>query len=218
MLYVAQAHVKDLRRKLQIALARGWDAAVDRLTRCIAIVVRDLPHYAQNVEQAVEARRAVTVPSVRCLLEDLQQLEEEFDGLVYNPGQGILAVTTEPVTLEDVYLGPFEIQLLLNSLARDEPYSAYDIVALAPHPAGSNSNVTHPHVNSQRLCAGDAVVPIGAALSSGRICDFFMLVRSVLTTYNSSSPHVSLDVLGPEYGKVEPGQGPLRGGHGAVAL
>ncbi len=108
----------------------------------------------------------ITVPSVRCLLADIEQLRKEMGGLRYHAGQGILAVTIEPVTLEGVYLGPFEIQLFLNSLARDEPYSAYEIVALDPHPAGCNSDVTHPHVSDQRLCAGDAVAPIGAALSS----------------------------------------------------
>ena len=192
-LYVAQARVKALRRQLQIALARGWDAAADKLARRIALVARDLPMCVQNVAHVVEARRTIIVPSARCVLADLQQLKEELDGLRYHAGQGILAVTTEPITLEGTYLGPFEIQLFLNSLALDEPHSAYEIVALDPQPAGCNSDVTHPHVNDQRLCAGDAVTPIGAALSSGRICDFFMIVRSVLTTYNSSSPYVSLE-------------------------
>ena len=192
VLYMAQAQIKGLRRQLQVALARGWNAAADKLARRIALVVRDLPMYAQNVDRLVEARRTITVPSARCVLADLQQLKEEIDGLRYHAGQGILAVSTEPITLEGVYLGPFEIQLFLNSLARDEPHSAYEIVALDPHPAGCNSDVTHPHVSGQRLCAGDATTPIGAALSSGRICDFFLLVRSVLTTYNSGSPYVSL--------------------------
>ena len=192
-LYVAQAEAKTLRRKVQIALARDWDAAADKLTRRIALVARDLPHYAQNVEHVVEARRAVAVPPVRCLLADLRQLKEEMDGLRYHAGQGILAANTEPITLEGTYLGPFEIQLFLNSLARDEPYSTYNIVALDPHPATSNDVVTHPHVSDERLCAGDATTPISTALISGRICDFFLIVRSVLTTYNGSSPYVSLD-------------------------
>ena len=192
-LYVTQVHLKSLRRKLQVALARGWDAAADKLARSIALVVRDMPMYVQNIENVVQARRTVIVPSLSCLLADLQQLKEELDGMRYHHGQGILAVTTEPITLEGVYLGPFEIQLFLNSLARDEPYSAYDIVALDPHAATCNTGVTHPHVNDQKLCAGDATTPISAALSTGRICDFFMLVRSVLTTYNSSSPYVSLN-------------------------
>ena len=189
----AQTHLQGLRRKLQVALGRGWGAAAGKLVRRIAPVTRDLPYQTQNIAQAIETLGMVTVPSARCLLEDLQQLKEELDGMTYNPAKGILAVTTEPITLDGVYLGPFEIQLHVNRLARDEPHSVCDVVALDPHPAASNDSVTHPHVNDQGLCAGDATTPIGAALSSGRICDVFLLVRSVLTTYNSGSPYVSLN-------------------------
>lgn len=53
--------------------------------------------------------------------------------------------------------------------------------------------ITHPHVNDGELCAGDAAVPIERALSEGRISDAFILIRSVLTNYNSRSPYVRLD-------------------------
>ena len=43
------------------------------------------------------------------------------------------------------------------------------------------------------LCEGDAAVPIRAALAEGRLCDFFLLVRSVLETYNPHSAHVTLN-------------------------
>lgn len=62
-----------------------------------------------------------------------------------------------------------------------------------PHPASCNECVTHPHVSDERLCPGDAGAAINMALSAGRICDFFLLVRSVLTSYNPGSPYVSLD-------------------------
>ena len=155
-LYVTQTHLQGLRRKLQVAVTHRWDAAAGKLVRCIAMVIRDLPHQAQNIGQAVETLRMVTVPSARCLLEDLRQLKEEIDGLRYNPKDHTLAVTTESITLDGVYLGHFEIQLHLNRLARDELHSVCDIVALDPHPAGCNSDVMHPHVSDQRLCAGDA--------------------------------------------------------------
>jgi len=192
-LYVTQARLKSLRRKLQVALGHGWDAAAGKLVERLAAVARDLPHHAQNLMQVIDARRAVTVPSVRCLVEDLRQVRDEFDGMTYDPKSHVLSVSTEPITLDGLYLGPFDVHLYVNRLGRDEPYSAYDIVALDPHPATSNDVVTHPHVSDERLCAGDAVTPINAALSSGRICDFFLLVRGVLTTYNSSSPYVSLE-------------------------
>jgi hypothetical protein len=45
-----------------------------------------------------------------------------------------------------------------------------------PHPSSRNNEVTHPHVSGERLCAGDAGAAIEAAIASGRICDFFVLV------------------------------------------
>ena len=48
-------------------------------------------------------------------------------------------------------------------------------------------------MSDEQLCAGDASAPIHQALLGGRLCDFFTLVRSVLTHYNSNSPYVALD-------------------------
>ena len=119
--------------------------------------------------------------------------DEEFDGLVYHKESDLLAVTTESIELDDVHLGEFEIQLHVPSLAEMRYNSIYRIFALDPHPAGSNDCVTHPHVSDEHLCPGDAGAAINMALAAGRICDFFLLVRSVLTNYNPDSPYVSLD-------------------------
>jgi hypothetical protein len=94
--------------------------------------------------------------------------------------------------LRDVELGPFSIQLHLGRLRRRNS-SCFDCVALQPHPADGNSNVTHPHVSDKVLCAGDATVPIASALKEGRIADAFCLVNAVLKEYNAGSPHISLD-------------------------
>jgi hypothetical protein len=42
------------------------------------------------------------------------------------------------------------------------------------------------------MCEGDASAAITAALTNGRICDFFQLVTAVLTNYNPNSPYVAL--------------------------
>ncbi len=145
-----------------------------------------------QVEHAIEAAE-MKIPSLRELHADLQQLCEEFGGVRYSAAEHFLAAATEPIELEGVYLGDFEIRLDLQRLGDARSlHNAYTIVALDPHPAGSNDAVTHPHVSDEHLCAGDAGAAIGAALTGGRICDFFMLVGSVLTTYNPDSPYVSL--------------------------
>ncbi len=93
-----------------------------------------------------------------------------------------------------VYLGEFEIQLQLAGQGESHDHEElYRIVAVDPHPATSDESVTHPHVRDECLCAGEAGAAICSALTSGRICDFFLLVRSVLKEYNPKSPFVPLD-------------------------
>ncbi|MHC4356850.1 MAG: hypothetical protein ACYS0H_29475, partial [Planctomycetota bacterium] len=95
--------------------------------------------------------------------------------------------------LEYVTLGPFSIQLELDKfreLHKDHPYH---VVALNPNPAATDDSVTHPHVSGERVCEGDGAAAIRACLEQGRLCDFFTMVRSILTTYNPDSPYVALD-------------------------
>jgi len=133
-----------------------------------------------------------SAPSLGEVLKELEQIEAEFGGYTYDPARRSLAVVTEPIELEDVYLGPFEIRLDLEELSDPANSQPYRVIALDPHPACCNSGVTHPHVSDEMLCAGEAAVSIRRALQSGRLCDFFLLIRSVLEAYNPASPYVSL--------------------------
>ncbi len=133
------------------------------------------------------------IPNVRDVLAELLQAEEEFEELRYYPEDKIIAIATEAVELQGVYLGDFEVQLHIQALGGTNNRGLYRIVALDPHPSVRNEEVTHPHVSGERLCAGDAGAAIDAALAGGRVCDFFMLVRSVLTTYNQDSAYVTLE-------------------------
>src|SRR5690606_20967014 len=104
---------------------------------------------------------------------------------------GRLSVTTEPITLEGVYLGPFRIELDVDDLAAGE-CADYRVIALEPNPAASNCDVTHPHIQDEQLCEGEGRPLIRRALGEGRILDFFEFVASVLRAYNPESPYVSL--------------------------
>jgi hypothetical protein len=110
-----------------------------------------------------------------------------------------IVARTPAIELEDVYLGPFAIELHVDRLAGSPASHCFDIVALEPNPASCNESVTHPHVQDKALCAGDAAVPISQALKQGRIADGFCLVRSVLQTYNPASPSVALDSWSGQY-------------------
>ena len=181
-----------IRRKLAKCDARGWRAAAGKVMREIESASRDTPYLLQGVGQAVEGCKP-QVPSVADVYRELLQTDEEFDEVRYDKEANVVAVSTDSIELESLYLGPFEIQLHVPSLSELRYNTVFRIVALDPQPAASNECVTHPHVSDGRLCTGDAGAAINTALASGRICDFFLLVRSVLTTYNPGSPYVSID-------------------------
>ena len=128
-------------------------------------------------------------PETREFFADIRQLEAEFESLEVNWGDKVLRVTTEAIELRDVELGPFAIELAWEN--RDSPDS-FEIVALEPNPASGGKGITHPHVRDRTLCPGEAAAPLRRALADGRIADAFVLIRSVLRTYNPSSPYAQL--------------------------
>ena len=184
--------LQNNQRKLNICGTRAWNAAATRIAKNIDVTLCDLPHLTQKIEQAIGTTKT-QIPSLRDVYEELIQAGEEFGGFRYIAEDRSLAVTTDPIELEGVYLGEFEIQLHIPSLTEMQYNTLYSVVALDPHPAGSNQCVTHPHVSDEKLCAGDAAAAIQQALANGRICDLFQLVHAVLTNYNPESPFVSLD-------------------------
>jgi len=186
------AELESIRRKLGLCVARGWTAAAGSLMEQATRLFRGLNYSSKDAELALN-RPEVSIPNVRDVLEELLQAEEEFEKLRYYREDQILAIVTDAVELEGVYLGDFEVQLHIAALGAPGFRSTYRILALDPHPSVRNEAVTHPHVSEERLCAGDAGAAIDTALTGGRICDFFMLVRSVLTNYNRDSAYVTLE-------------------------
>jgi hypothetical protein len=124
------------------------------------------------------------------MYRDIQALQEKPFELEIDWDQEELCVTTEPVELEGVYLGRFQIRLSWHNLRSAQPYR---VVALEPAPAASNSSVTHPHVNDETLCEGEGRVGVRRALAEGRLFDFFTMVDRLLHTYARGSAHVELD-------------------------
>jgi len=123
---------------------------------------------------------------------ELQEVSNEFNDVGWN--KRWLWATTEHIVLEDIYLGRFQIRLRLDRIGSPATGGDdFEVVALDPNPAGSDSEVTHPHVSGGRLCPGDATAPLRLAVQQGRLADFFQLVRSVLRTYNPASPFVRLN-------------------------
>jgi hypothetical protein len=179
-----------LTRQLNHARRQQWQHAERLVQNRLA---RSLPQLTGKVESLLQTLfrpRPVAVPSLRQIHEELLALDAEFAGVKIDLRKTTVTVNTEPITLEGVYLGAFGIELDWQQLGQTGPYV---IRSLDPHPAASNSDADHPHVDNFQLCEGEGQAAIRGALAEGRLVDFFMVVRQILSTYNSSSAYVSLD-------------------------
>lgn len=178
-------------RRLEWTVARDWRQATvvarDDLTSAARDVISRLQSWIDSVPQPTPPARHGA--SAHELYHDLVALNAEFGELEYDPDDQTLAVTTGPIVLEGVNLGRFQIVLHTDRLRIRTPY---DVVALDPNPAAVRPETTHPHVDHERLCEGEGATSIRRALEQGRLFDFFLLVRQILTTYNSGSPYVEL--------------------------
>lgn len=188
-------NLEQLRRTsnlLAVCLGRNWNAAAEEMTDRVVQNLRDLPYYAGEIQRMIESNKP-KLPAIRDVLADLEQAQEEFEDLKYVDDGEMLVVATQAIELEGYYLGEFQIRLQIGSLSEFKRHGAiYQVVALDPHPAACNDVVTHPHVSDEHMCEGDASAAIEAALTNGRICDFFQLVTAVLNNYNPNSPYVAL--------------------------
>jgi len=187
-----QGHLEMIRQALDKCKCKNWLAAAKKLTLKAQKTLRDLPHAISQLEHALHSLDT-KILATREVYEELKQIRDEFGRMEYDQGENTLSVFTDPIELEDIFLGDFQIQVQISQLSEMKNNNFLKIIALDAHPAACNDAVTHPHVSDEFLCAGDAVVSIQAALTNGRICDVFTLVRSVLETYNPLSPYVSLN-------------------------
>lgn len=178
------------------AAFRAWTTAGNRhWPRAAAqqrdTLVRELEHLDREICNRLVTLRnesISTIPQLRLLYEELVAVDDEFEGLLLE--EGALSITTEPITLDDVELGRFKVRLHLDRLGADTPYT---VRALEPNPASSCSDTTHPHVNGEQLCSGEGRRALVAALTEGRLFDFFTIVDRILHTYAEGSAYVELD-------------------------
>ena len=185
-------HCDRLIRKRQQAQSRGWDSAVSKLERELKSGVTQLIQQLTTLhgDLSSDASRQQNSP-VRELYAELLAIEEEFGERQLDLREQCISVSTEPIELEGVYLGPFEIHLNYANLKMDNG-APYRVIAKDPHPAFTNDCVTHPHVQSDVVCEGDGRHVIRRSLEQGRLFDFFTMVASLLQTYNRDSPYVAL--------------------------
>jgi len=179
-----------LRRKLRICINRNWHGAKKHTMDALRYALDEIPGHVERIGQIGGTGK--NLASIRDVHSDLGQVDQEFGGLFHDAREHAISVRTEEIELEGIYLGDFEIWLHIPCLGKTECHDSYRIRALDPHPAAEDESVTHPHVKDEILCPGDAATGIRAALMHGRICDFFLIIQSVLNTYNPGSPHIAL--------------------------
>ncbi|MEX0611926.1 MAG: hypothetical protein WD229_07380 [Pirellulales bacterium] len=102
----------ELVRQIRRAELRGWQLAA-------AEISTDLRHTIAAIESELESVLCQMSPlaatqstaNTSDIYRDLVALGEEFDEVSFDLRGRWLSVTTEPLELERIYLGPFEIRL-----------------------------------------------------------------------------------------------------------
>ncbi len=179
--------------KLEKAYSNGYGLAAQRLRTRVSRDVNDLYHSVNIARQLFETSED-KIPDFKSVFEEVVQLIDEPDGdIVIDNVKDTLSMETDPIELEGLYLGKFCISLRISDIPKLCQTSPYNIIALEPNPAATNSDVTHPHVSGEALCEGDGTTVITNALVQARLTDFFTIVKNILETYNPDSPYVSID-------------------------
>jgi hypothetical protein len=177
-------------RQIDLCVSRGWLHAAGLLKDRLERAIERCSDRLRNIgRQAAGYGRLAPLQSLGEIFQDLTVLADEFEGVTLDGSSQTVSITTQPIVLEEIALGSFEIRLHWDRIGERRPY---EVVALSPNPAGESSDTTHPHVKGNQLCEGDGQAAIAQALRTGRLLDFFQLVSRILDTYNSSSAYVSL--------------------------
>ncbi|HEV3300644.1 MAG TPA: hypothetical protein VG055_13435 [Planctomycetaceae bacterium] len=180
----------SLVRQIDLCTNRSWHHAATVLNDRLERALERCSDRLQEISRQVSAASRLLPPQTpREVFGDLVALSDEFEGAAIDASNQTISVTTEPIVLEEIDLGPFEIRLHWDRVGERRPY---EVVAREPNPAGESSETTHPHVRGEQLCEGDGRVSIERALRAGRLLDAFQIVSRILDTYNSGSAYVSL--------------------------
>lgn len=149
-------------------------------------------YFSRRTEDRVTQLIKIRIPTLDYISKDLSFLEKEFNGVRFHKDS--LFVTTHNVTLKDIDLGSFDMELNLN---REIPtYHGHMIVsvnALNPNYPVDNDYNSHPHIERNSLCTGDNRRIVFLALREFRLLDYFQMVNSILNTYGSN-PYIKLSL------------------------
>jgi hypothetical protein len=185
----AWAECQRLTRLVRHAQRFGWTTTARRLEPSLQRALGRLTDELGQITGQFTTHPAPIVPSLRELYDELVAIHEEFEHVRIELRHSLLIVQTDPIVLDDVDLGRFEIRLQWDRLQRASPYW---IRALDPRPAAVDASLYHPHVRDEVLCEGEGKQAIRNTLARGYLSEFFLVVARILETYNGGSAYASL--------------------------
>ena len=102
--------------------------------------LRDLVHDIQLCQESLR-QTPLPLPPLSLLYEELTSLKGEFERVSFDLRDRRISVQTERIVLEEIDLGPFEIQIAFNGPGGS---FSYEVMAIDPH--HSRRDIPHPHV------------------------------------------------------------------------
>lgn len=174
------------------AINKDWLTAAENIKTRLNRNLAEFTYHLQQFKYLADSDE-IKLPKFSDVFAELSQIEQDFGEFRFDLNEKTISVITDPIILNDIHFGAFEIRLCIEQISQLYCESPYIIIALEPNCAGPDDSVTHPHVRSEKLCEGDGHISIRKALEQGRLSDFFTMVISILQTYNPDSPYVSLD-------------------------
>src|SRR5262249_7551894 len=107
--------------RLPLVMPGLWDEALYEL-RGIENAASRLGHLLQPSPEPV--------PQLGAWIDELRALETEFGEIQVDWSAKYLGITTAPITLEDIYLGPFAIHCFWERLNHGLAVHCFDVIAL----------------------------------------------------------------------------------------
>jgi hypothetical protein len=113
---------QQLQRQIERAQQRGWLRAAARLTEDLSSTLDDCRRGLERALGDIQSQPDPSpVPPAADIYRELLALQDEFEETAIDLEQHEVCVTTGPISLEDVYLGRFEVRLDWRRLGCGQP-------------------------------------------------------------------------------------------------
>ena len=124
------------------AIDKGWFGAAEKIKTRVNRNLNDFSYKLQQFKNMADSDET-KLPKLAVIFADLMQIEDEFGELNFDLKAKTVSVITDPITLDDISFGSFEIRLFIDQMTKLYSESPYKIIALEPNPAATDENVTH---------------------------------------------------------------------------